>query len=87
MAGIAKPQFVVCTGRNVLVAGDTIPGPATIKVDLSTGKIIEISRGHQTKEGITPDGDEITWIDAGDMTVLPGLVEFVFRVLTSPCKC
>jgi allantoinase len=67
---------LVCTGRNVLYAGAPVPQPATITIDIETGKIIQVLPNYlpgdarHTEEGIT-------LIDAGDRIVLPGLVECV----------
>ncbi|KAG6857691.1 hypothetical protein H0H87_004107 [Tephrocybe sp. NHM501043] len=67
-------MILVCTGRNVLLPGIPSPVPATLTIDLSTGKLIHIADGYQTTN---PDRRDSTvrWIDAGDKTVLPGLVD------------
>ena len=47
------------------------PQPATIIVDISTGKIADVLQGKRTQEELP--GIELT--DAGDLYILPGLVE------------
>ncbi|TFK44719.1 hypothetical protein BDQ12DRAFT_593525 [Crucibulum laeve] len=66
--------FTVCTGPKVLLSGNEAPQPATIIIDNSTGKIIDIRQGQLGKSDLYLNGD-ITWIDAGDKVVLPGLVD------------
>jgi allantoinase len=70
---------LVCTGRNVLYAGATIPQPATITIDTETGKIIQVIPSYLFRDAhyTEVDVDGITVIDAGDRVVLPGLVECV----------
>jgi allantoinase len=73
---------LVCTGRNVLYAGATAPQPATITINKETGKITEILPSYQTRDVRHSSIDEesgitVTWIDAGDKIVLPGLIECV----------
>jgi imidazolonepropionase-like amidohydrolase len=75
---------LICTGRKVLYAGTAVPQPATITIDTETGKITEILPFYQTR-GVHEtriDEDDVTWIDAGDMVVLPGLVECVAPSMT-----
>lgn len=73
-----------CTGRNVLYAGSAVPQPATITINTETGKITEIFPFYQTRDVHEPgiDEDGITWVDAGDRIVLPGLVEYVALSMT-----
>lgn len=70
---------LICTGRNVLYVGAAVPQPATITISTETGKITEILPSYQTRDILhnSTDEDDITWIDAGDKVVLPGLVECV----------
>ncbi|RDB25078.1 Allantoinase [Hypsizygus marmoreus] len=68
-------RYTICTGRNVLLPGNTTPVPATITVDASTGKITDIAQGFRQRETPAPGTDGILWIDAGDKIVLPGLVD------------
>ncbi|KAF8235995.1 allantoinase [Tricholoma matsutake] len=63
---------LICTGRNVLYAGAAVPQPATIIIDMETGKITEILPTYQSRQ-FQEDG--ITWIDAGNKVVLPGLID------------
>jgi allantoinase len=69
---------LICSGRNVLYAGATVPRPATITINPETGKIIDILPSYRTRSSNDEDG--ITWIDAGDKFVLPGLVECVIHI-------
>ncbi|KAF8232196.1 allantoinase [Tricholoma matsutake] len=68
---------LICTGRNVLYVGAAVPQPATITISTETGKITEILPSYQTRDILhnSTDEDDITWIDAGDKVVLPGLVD------------
>lgn len=70
---------LICTGRNVLYAGAAVPQPATIIIDMETGKITEILPTYQSRQ-FQEDG--ITWIDAGNKVVLPGLIECVVSSTT-----
>ncbi|KAG5638314.1 hypothetical protein H0H81_000732 [Sphagnurus paluster] len=65
--------ILICTGRNVLLPQHDVPVPATITVDILTGKITDIVPGYHTRD--TYQQDHIHWVDAGDTTVLPGLVD------------
>jgi len=71
--------FLVCTGRNVLLPGNAAPVPATITIDILTGKITDIVPEYQTRDAETDD-DSVQWIDAADKVVLPGLVECVYEL-------
>lgn len=64
-------QSLVVTGRNVLLPGSDQPQPATITVNIETGKITDI----QTVYAERSPGGDATFIDAGEKFVLPGLVE------------
>lgn len=70
-------EFLVCTGSKVLLPEKADPVPATIIVDRSTGKIVEVRRNQVTREQVQLESVE--WIDAGDNIVLPGLIEYVIR--------
>lgn len=61
----------VFTGSNVLLAGQASPQPATIIMDVATGKITDIQPGRRASEEFRATD----WIDAGDKLILPGLVE------------
>jgi allantoinase len=68
--------LIVLTSLNVLLPGRDDLIPATIEMDLVTGKIVEIyleKRGKDCYEDLQ-DG---MYIDAGDLYILPGLVESV----------
>jgi hypothetical protein len=67
-------KFLVCTGANVLLPGATDPVPATLVVDRSTGKIIDVRPTQLTREQLILESVE--WIDAADSIVLPGLIEY-----------
>ncbi|KAF9462407.1 hypothetical protein BDZ94DRAFT_1322596 [Collybia nuda] len=67
-------RLLKCTGQRVLLPGNQDLQPATITIDSSTGKIIEIHPGPQA--GWEPPSDaDVTWVDAGEKFVLPGLVD------------
>jgi hypothetical protein len=68
-------EFLVCTGSQVLFPDITDPVPATIIIERSTGKIIDVRRNQVSREQLP--FESVEWIDAGDKIVLPGLVEYV----------
>ena len=70
-----EPRTLICTGRNVLLPEENTLGPATIRIDVPSGKIVEITREFQLNDA--HNEHDILWIDAGDKLVLPGLVECV----------
>lgn len=67
-------RYRVFTGTNVLLDSDDQPRPATIVVDVKTGKITDVRSGTGHRAAF-PDVSDADWIDAGDNLVLPGLVE------------
>jgi hypothetical protein len=76
---------LICTGKRVLLPGHDVQ-PATMIIDLSTGKITAIQHGHTTKHDFPAlGGDHVRWIDAGDKIVLPGLVEYVPALTSTEC--
>jgi allantoinase len=76
MTTVMNLPVLFVTGQNVLLPEQDAPLPATIKVDLTTGKIIEIYLGCRVP-GAVKDGAPAQWIDAGVSLILPGLVECV----------
>lgn len=70
-------KLLVCTGSKVLLPNTPYPAPATIVIDQSTGKIIDIRREHLDQNQITFETSAVEWVDAGNHTILPGLVECV----------
>lgn len=67
---------LVLTSNNVLLPGHKVTQPATIAIDTSTGKIIDIQLDRNLK---APYGIGAQFIDVGDRYILPGLVESVHR--------
>jgi allantoinase len=65
-------QSLVVTSRNVLLPGSDQLQPATITVNIDTGKITDIQTVYTER---TSSGGETTFIDAGEKFVIPGLVE------------
>ncbi|KAI8971321.1 allantoinase [Trametes punicea] len=63
----------IFTGRNVVLSGGQ-PRPATVIADVSTGKIIDILDGAKPRSSFPELGD-VDCIDAGDMYILPGVVD------------
>lgn len=59
------------TSDNVALPGQGRLEPATIIVDVSTGKITDVIQSKRTQDEL-PDTE---LIDAGDRFILPGLVE------------
>lgn len=72
----AMAKLLVCTGRHVILPGEQAPKAATITIDLLTGRIVDVRQEHQFRDGHLGD-DDISWIDAGNSIILPGLVECV----------
>ncbi|KDQ50281.1 hypothetical protein JAAARDRAFT_142213 [Jaapia argillacea MUCL 33604] len=68
------PTTRIFSGRNVLLPDNPQPVPATVEVDLSSGKIISISPGARSKDSY-PDIAAEDFIDAGDHIIIPGLVD------------
>jgi cytosine/adenosine deaminase-related metal-dependent hydrolase len=56
------------------------PSPGTIEVDLSTGKITKTQRV-KAQKGDPNYASDAEWVDVGDRTIIPGLVEYV------PVRC
>jgi allantoinase len=65
-------SVTIFTGKNVLLPDCDDPKPATITVDIATGKITDIRDGYLDRNQFPAD---VTWIDAGDKYILPGLVD------------
>ncbi|KAF9447497.1 allantoinase [Macrolepiota fuliginosa MF-IS2] len=71
-------HLLVCSARQVLLPGEDVPRPATFIIDISSGKITDIQLKQYSRNDLAPhlpQNCKITWIDAGDKTVLPGLVD------------
>ena len=66
----------IFTSNSILLSGSRNPIPATIEVDVHTGKIIAIhdGRADRTDEKYKDIPDEL-WNDTGETWILPGLVE------------
>lgn len=71
-------DYLVCAGPKVLLPGNDDPTPASIIVDKSSGKILEVRQGQHTTQDLGLTGCSVEWIDAGNNVVLPGLVESVY---------
>ena len=69
-------QVLFVTGNNVLLPGSDLPQPATLKIDVGSGRITDIQHKHVIGSNFASDLS-IKWIDAGDKYILPGLVESV----------
>ncbi|KAI0695031.1 allantoinase [Cytidiella melzeri] len=67
-------QELVFTGSNVVLPGQSVGVPATIVVDVGTGKITEIHRQRRSRQQ-SPNSTDGQWLDAGDKLILPGLVD------------
>lgn len=68
-------DLLVCTGSRVLLPEYDEPNPATIIVDKSSGKIVDVRRDRITHDQLALDAILVEWLDAGERVVLPGLVE------------
>ncbi|KAG8922433.1 hypothetical protein FRC02_011859 [Tulasnella sp. 418] len=67
-------SLLVVTSSNVLLPGQDNPSPATIEVDLTTGKFSAVhneKKNHSDYQNVS----DTNWIDAGDLYILPGLVD------------
>lgn len=62
----------VFTGNNVLLSASSDVVPATIEVSVATGRITAIHHERRGKDAY-PEGTE--YLDAGDLYILPGLVD------------
>ena len=76
-------QVLFVTGKNVLLPGNDIPQPATLKIDVGSGKITDIQYKHIVGSNFASELP-IKWIDAGDRFILPGLVEWVQLLFAHP---
>ncbi|TFK84933.1 allantoinase [Polyporus arcularius HHB13444] len=63
----------VFTGRNV-VLGDGQPRAATVIADVDTGKIIDVLDRTSPRTDF-PDVSDAYWTDAGNLYILPGIVD------------
>jgi len=73
-------MILTVTSQNVLLPDLDQPTPATISIDVSTGKVIDIQLRYAG--GACNASGEPYFVDAGDKVVLPGLVEWaLFLVL------
>lgn len=75
--------LLICSGSNVLLPGNDHPIPASIIVEKSSGKIVEVREGLHTHDNLELDFKNAEWIDAGTNVVLPGLVEYVISIVES----
>jgi len=64
----------IFTGDNVILPGLTHPQPATIVVDVATGKITDVQPRHCARH-IFATASDSDWVDAGSKLILPGLVD------------
>lgn len=62
------PHLQQISSKNVVLPDDDTPQAAVVTIDTNTGKIVDIQRGTDTREGVQV-------IDVGDKFVLPGQVE------------
>lgn len=82
------PPLLVLSSRQVLLPDTDFPQPATLIIDTLSGKIVDIRTGQDSIDDLRPNlpsGVEITWIDAGNKVVLPGLVEYVLFLWLRRC--
>lgn len=71
-------DYLVCSGENVMLPGQNSLQKATIIVDKSSGKIVNIRHTRPTSlEQLSNEfaPKTIQWVDVGDKVILPGLVE------------
>ncbi|KAM5541854.1 hypothetical protein V8D89_004583 [Ganoderma adspersum] len=63
----------VFTGRNV-VLGDGQPQPATVIVDVTEGKILDVLNTVSVRSDL-PGVRDVDWIDVGDKYLIPGIID------------
>ncbi|KAG8918934.1 hypothetical protein FRC01_001576 [Tulasnella sp. 417] len=66
---------LIVSSNNVLMKGQKNPRPATFEVNVGTGKIDAVYEGKRDKSEYYASTPDELWIDAGDLYVLPGLVD------------
>lgn len=66
---------LIVSSNNVLLKGQKKPQPATFEVNLVTGKIDAVHEGKRDKNEYYASTPDELWVDAGDLYVLPGLVD------------
>jgi len=69
-------SFLVCAGSKVLLPENADPVPATLVIDKVSGKIVDIKPGVHHRDSLGLAG-AVEYVDAGHLTVIPGLVEQV----------
>lgn len=79
------PELIVCTGKYALLPTSEQPTAATIVIDQASGKITHVLEGYTSRTDFEVSYPEsahrvVSWIDAGDQIILPGLVESVHIV-------
>ncbi|KAH8115738.1 allantoinase [Phellopilus nigrolimitatus] len=65
---------LIFTSDNILLTGSQKLAPATLIVEKSTGKILEVKETRSTRADFPEIADD-DWVDAGDRWILPGLVD------------
>jgi imidazolonepropionase-like amidohydrolase len=73
---------LVLTGNNVVLPDYNTPRPATLIIDLTSGQIKHVHQGRGSSTVSDHDNSGTQRIDAGDKFILPGLVEYVAKLLT-----
>ena len=68
----------IFTGRHVVLP-DGVPRPATLVVDAASGTIADVREGAAARADF-PDVADADWVDAGELYVLPGVVECVCSI-------
>ncbi len=69
-------RHAVFTGRHVVLGDGQPPRAATVIADVDTGKIIDVLDRTSSRAEF-PDVNDADWTDAGDLHILPGIVEYV----------
>ncbi|KAF9566750.1 allantoinase [Agrocybe pediades] len=67
--------YLLCTGSRVLLPGADQLSPASILIDKSSGKIIQVQQGELSPDQLGLEVLAVEWIQAGQSVVLPGLVD------------
>lgn len=67
------PEIHIFRGQRVMLPGRDEPVPASIEVDIETGKIVAIHEGEYHRSNTAVDDNN--WTDAAENVIIPGLVE------------
>jgi hypothetical protein len=81
MATASRSSLLVLVSNSAILPGSLEPQPATILVNVDSGKIVQVRQGHiaakDEYQELLTKGDILEWIEVPEgQVVLPGLVEW-----------